>query len=457
MIAAPTREQVLAELRAYQRALLPGIANNNDDDAGARNQQLTDAMRGLHVNVEQVQREIFPWLASSEGLLKHATKYLGENPRKGATTSSGGTLRVYGTAGATVAAGDVLTHSDGTRYQLSEGGTIPASDPYQVDLEVESISTGVAANKTAGETLTFESPPSGITAQADLTADLSDAEDEETEAELLNRVMDAVRNPPAGGRFSDYRQWATAVVGVLSAHVYGPSSVAQTGRRGVGVVDVAVLRRGTGSGRIPSATVQQAVLDAIDAVRPATANDVAVLLPTAVTQDWDIKVEPQTGYGWDWTDAAAYTVASWTAGTRTLTWSAAVPAAVKAGHRLMVNGEVMVVESIAGSDTVLESTFASAPSGGEGIYPGGPLSKTVQQAIKDYHDTLGPARGTAADPEQLWDDQVRLAVAYKKIQAVSGVKDSVIVTPAANVVPNDNAPAGSVELLVANKITVRPK
>jgi hypothetical protein len=90
------------------------------------------------------------------------------------------------------------------------------------------------------------------------------------------------------------------------------------------------------------------------------------------------------------------------------------------------------------------------------VYPGGPLSATVQQAIRDYMDTLGPARGAGYDPTQYWDDTCRLSRGYDAIADVPGVLDSHIAAPAVNVTPTDHAPLGTVDLLVYGEIVVRP-
>jgi uncharacterized phage protein gp47/JayE len=456
-ITVPDREQLITDLLAYLHALLPEITPTRDSDIGVRMQMLADGLLGLHVNVAAVQEDLFPATASREALELHAETRLGEGARLGATKATGlAALKVLGTPGSTIAAGATGAHTSGARYALLTGGTIPAVGDPEIECDVESITLGTAANRAVGDKITLENPPAGITAQAEVVSPgIAGAIDEESDADLLVRVLHAIQNPPAGGRFSDYWTWAREVSGVAEAYVYGPSSAAPTGRRGLGIVDVVVTARGTGAARAPSATLVAAAKESVLAQCPACTRDVAVLAPTITNVAWLINVLPHVGYGWDstWTTGE---VVSWDAATRTLTWAAPVPAALLAGHRIMCWGEVHVVESVAGSTTVLKTAFVEGPPGSAAIYPAGPLSQPVQQAIRDYMDTMGPARGTAADPEQTWDDQLLAARAYAVVMGVPGVKNVTFTSPTFPVVPTDPGYPDAPALLVYNYVIVRP-
>jgi len=463
-VTVTERKQLLAELLADLLGLEPEMATSLDTVEGARLAGLVEALYGIMYQMRQVERDAFlTALISTAALEKHANARLGPDARKAATKSSGvDVLRVTGAApGAAVAAGDTLVHTDGTRYQLTEGATI---DVGTADLSLESISKGTQCNKLTGDTLSFESPPAGIETQATLVGDLEDAKDAETDAELLVRVLHAYRNPPAGGRFSDYWAWALTIADIVSAYVYGPSPAAPTGRRGMGVTDVAVLKSGSGANRIPTPSDVQAAQDKIDAGRPSTTKDSLVLTPAADAQGVDVKLTPYADYEADWTGSG--TVSSWDAGNKRITWgatlSASLKAAVDAGDqpRIFLNGEVLTVTAYAEpahtTDLLVAPTVT--PASPDPIYAGGPLSAPVLQAIKDYFDTLGTARGTAADPNQNWDDVLRVAKLYASVvyrlqpdnttSGVTGTKDADVVTPASNVTPTDHAPSGTVDLIV---------
>jgi uncharacterized phage protein gp47/JayE len=470
MITLLTREEIITDLQAYLVGLLPNINVSIDCDAGIRIALLADAIIGLQCNAVSIEDDLFPDTASTEALEKHAAARLGDPARKAATVTEivEDALAVSGTIAADIPAGSTLIATDGTRYQTTAAAVISGIGAAVCDLQ--SITTGTIANKLTLEILTFETPPTGIDADAQLAKDMIGAVDQETDAELLVRLLDMMRNPPGGGRFSAYRQWAMAVQKVSSAYVYGPSSIDLDGRRGLGIVDVAILGPGTGADRVPSATTQQAVEDYIEERRPSAMKEFSVLLPGTEEVDFDLQITPAPGYEWDWElSGSSYHVHGWDAGTKKLTWNTTLPTAVVAGVRIMLeSGRPAVVASVGADYTILDRVISGpSPQVNELIYPGGPLTLStdeddveyypVQDAITAYMDALGPARGDAPDPEQAgWEDSVKLAKIYKAVILVEGVDDVVIVAPAANVVPDDHAPSGTVDILIGGEITVRP-
>lgn len=456
MIVVPTRAETLSDIVAFLKARQPDLSTSLDTPTGGQLEAVVEALRGLWAALRAAEKDIFPQTASPAALELHAELRLGQGARRGATSAAGAAaLKATGDAASVVVVGASLVHSDGTRYRTTTGGTLPASGELLCSLQA--ISVGEATNKLAGDSLSWESPAAGLDPTAEIVVDLEGGLEQETLAELLVRLLHAFQNPPAGGRFSDYWAWAMAVAGVASAYIYGPSSYGHTGRRGLGVIDVAILQHGTGAGRLPSADLVATVQAAIDLARPGGTKDVAVLTPAAQTQAIDVQVDPQSGYEWDWNDID-HTVSSWTPATRTLVFSPSLPAVLEVGHRLLCGGELMVVESLEAlsNAAVLEEAFDSAPAGGTAIWPAGPLTASVQAAITAYIDSLGPARSSAADPHQVWDDTLRKAQLDRAVCNVVGVEDCTIVTPSTNVAPTDHAPAGTVDLIVPGVITVRP-
>lgn len=458
-ITVPTIDEMQDVLKGVLNGPLPEILVTPDSDAGVRIRMLAEALLGLFVEEAAIERDLIPSDQTETAALElHAEARLGPGARKGPSVAKGTeALKVYGSAGSTVYAGDTLAHSSGARYQVTVGGTVGAAPNEWVLVDVESITKGTDANLAIGDTLTFEDPRPGITSVADVVAAIDGAEDAESDGALLARLLDAYRNPPAGGRASDYRQWAQAVESVLSAYVYCPSSSALEGRRGMGVADVAILKSGTGASRIPSSTVQQAVLDHIEERRPCTTKDIAVLLPDADEQDVHIIVTPKTGYGFDWAKTSSAVVSSWNPSTLELEWSEEVDAGCVADCRILVAGQLNEVESVPSAYvTKMKYDFATAPEAFDSIFPGGPLTEPLQEAIRDYFDSLGPAKGAAADPEQDWDDTLRVSKLIDVVMDVPGMADASVSTPAANVVPTDHAPSGTVDLIVYGEIVVRP-
>ena len=60
MIALSSFNQLVDDLSAYLKGLLPDISISKDSDAGARIQTLAQALIGLQVNVTEVQKDLFP-------------------------------------------------------------------------------------------------------------------------------------------------------------------------------------------------------------------------------------------------------------------------------------------------------------------------------------------------------------------------------------------------------------
>jgi len=97
----------------------------------------------------------------------------------------------------------------------------------------------------------------------------------ETDADLLARLLEYIRRPPAGGNKYDYVKWALEVNGVGAAYCI---PLAQ----GLGTVDVIILA--SGDEEIPTQTLLDAVYDYIDDVRPVTASTMRVLAPVVIEQ-----------------------------------------------------------------------------------------------------------------------------------------------------------------------------
>ena len=462
-ITVQTTLEKLEILRAFVKTQLPNISVSNDTDLGAALQAIASAQNGLDYNVLAVEDDIYPTTASREALIRHAETKLGTAPVKSATISSGvNALRVYGTDTSTVAAGDTLAHSDGTRYQLLEAGTVGSVVTGYVDVSVESISTGEATNKGIGEVLTFETPPTGIQSDAYVIVALTGGSDEEDTESLRNRLIDAYMTPPAGGRASDYEQWATGVTGVDNAYVFCPSSGYPTGRRGLGTVDICITKAGSGSSKIPTATIIADAQDAIDTNRPALVYAANVIAPTSQAQDVDVRISCSNDYAFDWT--GTMTVSSWNPATLTATITTA-PASglqtlIDAGltARIWLNGEQLTVTTYTKSPSpntiTVSSTPTVLPASPDVIYPAGPCSQGVYDAITALIDTLGPSRTLGPSPFQSWDDTLRISRIYDVVMDIPGVVDSLVVTPASNVQPTDTGTV--IYMLTPGEITVRP-
>lgn len=100
----------------------------------------------------------------------------------------------------------------------------------------------------------------------------------EQDSDLLARLLEYIRRPPAGGNKYDYVKWALSVTGVGTANCFPLGN-------GLGTVDVVVTADpdlNSGS-MIPEQTLLDEVKAYIETVRPVTAWSVRVLAPEILT------------------------------------------------------------------------------------------------------------------------------------------------------------------------------
>ncbi|EDA4889151.1 baseplate J/gp47 family protein [Salmonella enterica subsp. enterica] len=266
---ATIRDDLLRDLKN----LLPDADISEDSDFYARASSVASVAEGLYQHQSWIVRQIFPDTADSEYLLLHArTRGLS---KRAATTAEGIAL-ITGAVGSTLSAGSTIQGDDVSCTTL-EDITLTANTGT---VKVRASLSGTAGNISAPVAAELVSAPAGINSRVTIQT-LTGGTDEETDASLLERLLDIIRRPPAGGNRYDYRRWALECNGVTGAYVYPL-------RRGLGTVDIAI----TSAGSLPSESVRKATQAHIDDVRPVTAKDSLVLAPTQKTVDFDIIVTP---------------------------------------------------------------------------------------------------------------------------------------------------------------------
>ncbi|MEO9385517.1 baseplate J/gp47 family protein [Chromobacterium phragmitis] len=249
-----------------------------DSDYFVRASSVASAVEGLYQHQSWIARQIFPDTADSEYLEQHAR--LRGIVRKPPTAASG-TLRINGTAGAVVIGslqlrvGEQLyatpaTNPDGSPY------SVRLDDNKQAELPVFASQAGSAANQPDNLPVELMQAPSGASPKA-LLLSMRNGVDTEDDAALLDRLLELIRRPPAGGNRHDYRRWAMEVKGVSAAYVYPL-------RRGLGTVDVVI----TANGDLPSQEILANVQAHIEDLRPVTAKSCLVLAPTPRPVDIDV-------------------------------------------------------------------------------------------------------------------------------------------------------------------------
>ncbi len=274
---------------------IPGADVSAGSDIYVKASALASALWGIYQQQKWVTRQIFPTSADSAELERHASlRGLSRNP----ASKASGTVTLTGTNGVVVNAGLSLKTAEDVYFTTTAGGTVANGT---LDVAAEAKEGGMSGNIAAATGLTIQDPPAGVASGASAKTAFTGGADKETDAALLARLLDVLRQPPAGGNAGDYKAWALEVSGVAEAYVFPL-------RFGLGSVAVVPLVAGSGSGRIPSQTVVDAVKTHIDAVRPVTVKIFQVLAPTAKPQAVTATVKAAAGYTFaqvkPWVEAA---------------------------------------------------------------------------------------------------------------------------------------------------------
>lgn len=163
-------------------------------------------------------------------------------------------VQLTGSAGMDVPSGTAFLTAGGLAFTLTEGVTLDESGAGTGRLEAADI--GSAYNVEAGAITRMYVNLPGLTAYHNEEA--AGGTDEESDAALLARIQERVRQPPTSANGYQYRQWAMAVAGVGGAKVVelaeGPGTV------GLTVVD--------SNHRAASEEIRTAVEQYLETVRP---------------------------------------------------------------------------------------------------------------------------------------------------------------------------------------------
>ncbi|MCX8962128.1 baseplate J/gp47 family protein [Erwinia psidii] len=267
----PVLTAIRTDLLRDIKNLLPDADTGTDSDFYVRASSVASAVEGLYHHQSWIVRQIFADTADTEYLEQHCR--LRQIFRKAATAATG-TATFSGSAGATADSGLIIKR-DGISRTTTEAVTIDASGTGAATVQASDVGTAGNTSATSGM---LTSVPDGFESTV-LISDMVGGTDQETDAALLARLLEAIRRPAAGGNKYDYRNWALAVDGVTGAYVWPL-------RRGLGTVDVIIV---SGDG-LPSDETLAAVQAYIDDQRPVTAKNCLVLKPVEMFIDFEIKV-----------------------------------------------------------------------------------------------------------------------------------------------------------------------
>ncbi len=241
------------------------------------------AMHLLYGFLNWVYKQSFPDTAEKENLERSANIW---GITRIPAAFSQGNVTFTGDNGTDIPAGTEIQLSNGLVFTTDALGTVSGGT---VTVAATASVAGPDSDAVAGTAISLSSPITGITTQGVVASgDLSGGLLEESDEDLLTRLLARIQNPPHGGSEADYIAWAKEVPGVTRAFVL-PLHL------GAGTVGVTFVRDDDSGSIIPSAGEVATVQAYIDdpSRRPVTA-DVTVFAPTAVPLNFTIAVTPNT-------------------------------------------------------------------------------------------------------------------------------------------------------------------
>jgi uncharacterized phage protein gp47/JayE len=263
-----TAEKIVANVEAETSDTIPLLPK-------AFTRALAKALAGVHVLLYKFAGFIFLQM-----FVRHASAK--------DVTILGRTVNPLGEWGALVGAGERLaatraaftldvsvtdqtgTLSKNTQFVRTQTGVVylslasVARDAATISVPVRAVSdpngdggAGTIGNLVAGDKLQVVSPPAGIVPTAEVATVTTTGAEAESVPAWRQRIADLYQSRPQGGAFSDYRQWAKTVAGIVSVYPYkgAPGEVDV-------YVEASVASSGSADG-IPTGAQLTAVADAI--------------------------------------------------------------------------------------------------------------------------------------------------------------------------------------------------
>lgn len=275
MFIVPILEEIRASLLRDYQTYYPNADTSEDSDAYARASSLAACAEGIYAHQKWLIKQFFPDTADTEFLEKHAG--LRGLRRRNATYAAGKGATISGNPDAVIAVGLQIKTEDGRFYETTESAVISSGGTAVV--AVRSLATGAVQNIKTATKGSFMAAPVGVSTDVVLN-DVVGATNAESDSSLLERLLNKIRRPAAGGNKYDYKDWALEVDGVEQAYVYPL-------RRGLGTVDIAI----TADNGVPSDDTVRRAQEYIDQERPVTAKESKVVKPDVTKVNFNIRVK----------------------------------------------------------------------------------------------------------------------------------------------------------------------
>ncbi|EOX4851023.1 TPA: baseplate J/gp47 family protein [Haemophilus influenzae] len=275
MFIVPTLEEIRASILRDYQTYYPNADISEDSDAYARASSLAACAEGIYAHQKWLIKQFFPDTADTAFLEKHAG--LRGLRRRNATYAAGKGATVSGNPDAVIAVGLQIKTEDERFYETTESAVISSEGTAVV--AVRSLATGAAQNIKTATKGSFMAAPVGVSSDVVLN-DVVGGTNKESDSSLLERLLNKIRRPAAGGNRYDYKDWALDVDGVEQAYVYPL-------RRGLGTVDIAI----TADNDVPNDDTVRRAQAYIDDERPVTAKESKVVKPDVTKVNFNIQVK----------------------------------------------------------------------------------------------------------------------------------------------------------------------
>lgn len=254
-----TQEQARDTILTVMRNLDAKVDVATDSDNFIRASGYGSAVSGLYQFMGWGINQMFPDTADLDNLQRFASA---RNIPIVLESNAFGSLKMSGTDGAEVGI-DLIATINGVAYRTTGTGTVVDGT---VTVPAKAIVAGVTGNQPANMPCTLQSAPGGIDANA-IMVEMGGGAPAETVGKLLARVLQHLRQPPAGGNLLDHERWALEVPGVTQAWGYPK-------RRGSGTMDVAILSNGA----LPTEALRIATAAYIEGKAPPYGDRMVILL-----------------------------------------------------------------------------------------------------------------------------------------------------------------------------------
>ncbi len=201
----PTPSELGDQYLTILKSLKPDVdISRQDSDWWIRSRVVGNVASGEYADQRKIAEDAFPQSARREANEKHLFTYFSEGFTPAQPSS--GTIGVTGEIGTVVLAGtEYVYEPTGNSYQTTAEVTLTGASG---EVDIESVGEGQSQNLLLGAALLCSTPPAGLNPDAVAVTAIGGGRNIESNEEASARILDYIRQPPAGGTAADYKRFA---------------------------------------------------------------------------------------------------------------------------------------------------------------------------------------------------------------------------------------------------------